>query len=63
MKKLSEEEIIYRNVESYLRTAIVELTNIEDSNLDVVNCLVNTINNMRYVLKERRLLEKEKCGL
>lgn len=63
MKELSEEEIIYRNVESYLRTAIVELTNIEDSDLDLVNCLVNTINNMRYVLKERRLLEREKCGL
>lgn len=64
VKELSEEEFIYRNVESYLRTAIIQLTNIEDSNLDVVNCLVNTIGNMKYVRKERQMiLEANKCGL
>ena len=68
MKKLSEEEIIYRNVESYLRTAIIELANIEDSELDVVNCLVNTINHMRYAVamrkeRQKELMEAARCGL
>lgn len=68
VNELSEEEFIYRNVEAYLRTAIIELANIEDSDMDVVNCLVNTINNMRYAVEmreERRkeLMEVAKCGL
>ena len=70
VKELSEEEFIYRNVESYLRTAIVELANIEDSDLDVMNCLVNTISTMKYTVKmrkeerERKLMGgATKCGL
>ena len=70
VKKLSEEEFIYRNVEAYLRTAIIELANIEGSDLDVMNCLVNTISNMKYAVKmrkeehERKLMRgATKCGL
>ena len=64
MKEFSEEEIIYRNIESYLRTAIIELVSIEGSNLDIVNCLANTIGTMKYVRKERQMmLEANKCGL
>lgn len=64
MKELSQEEIIYRNVESYLRAAIIELVNIEGSNLDIVNCLANTIGTMKYVCKERQMIsEANKCGL
>ena len=70
VNELSEEEFIYGNVESYLRTAIIELANIEGSDLDVMNCLVNTISNMRYTVKmrkeerERKLMEgATRCGL
>lgn len=68
MKKLSEEEIIYRNVEAYLRTAIIELANIEGSDLDVLSCLINTISNMKYAVQMRKerqkeLMEAVKCGL
>ena len=64
----SQEEMIYRNIEVYLRAAIIELADLEDSDMDVVNCLVNTINNMRYAVEmreERRkeLMEVVKCGL
>lgn len=70
VKELSEEELIYCNVESYLRTAIAELVNIEGSDMDVLNCLVNTISNMKYSVKmrkeerERKLMGgATKCGL
>ena len=70
MNKLSEEEfIIYSNLEVYLRAAIIELANIEGSNLDVVNCLVNTISNIKYAAEIRRKRQRKsmevatKCGL
>lgn len=69
VNELSEEEFIYRNVESYLRTAIIELANIEGSDLDVVNCLVNAITSMKYTVEMRKERQREsmevatKCGL
>ena len=61
MKKLSEEEIIYRNIETYLRTAIIELANIEDSNVDVIAGLARMIENMHYAIRNSE--EIKKCGL
>ena len=61
VKELSEEEIIYRNTESYIRTAIVELANIEDSNVDVIAALARMIENMHYAICEAGKVEK--CGL
>ena len=61
VKELSEEEIIYRNTESYIRTAIVELANIEDSNVDVIASLARMIENMHYAICEAKKVEK--CGL
>ena len=66
LKELSQEEMIYRNIEGYLRAAIIELANIEDSEMDVINCLVNAINNMKYAVemrKEESMEVESKCGL
>ena len=69
VKELSEEELIYRNIEVYLRAAIIELANIEGSDLDVVNCLVNAITSMKYTVEMRKERQREsmevatKCGL
>lgn len=68
----SQEEMIYQNIEAYLRTAIIELADLPGSEMDVINCLVNAINNMKYAVqmqKERRQESQQKsmgltkCGL
>lgn len=66
----SQEEMIYQNIEAYLRAAIIELADLPDSDLDVMNCLVNTISNMKYTVKMRKEESQRKlmggatkCGL
>lgn len=64
----SQEEMIYRNIEVYLRAAIIELADLEDSDMDVVNCLVNTIFSMKYAVemreeRQKELMEAARCGL
>ena len=57
LEEPSHEEMIYRNIEAYLRAAIIDLADLPDSDLDVINCLVNAISNMKYAVqmqKERR---------
>ena len=57
----SQEEMIYRNIEAYLRAAIIELADLEDSNVDVIAALARMIENMHYAI--RNSAEIEKCGL
>lgn len=73
LREPSQEEMIYRNIEAYLRAAIIDLADLEDSEMDVINCLVNAISNMKYAVqmqKERRQESQRKlmggatkCGL
>ena len=57
----SQEEMIYRNIEVYLRAAIIELADLEDSNVDVIAALARMIENMHYAIRNAE--EVEKCGL
>lgn len=57
----SQEEMIYRNIEGYLRAAIIELADLEDSNVDVIAALARMIENMHYAIRNAE--EVEKCGL
>ena len=50
----SQEEMIYRNIEVYLRAAIIELADLEDSNVDMVVNLCRVIESLRYAISERR---------
>lgn len=47
---LSPEELIYNNVESFLRAAIIDLADLKDSNLDVISSMANMIGNMQHAL-------------
>lgn len=57
----SQEEMIYRNIEVYLRAAIIELADLEDSNVDVIAALARMIENMHYAIRNSE--EIKKCGL
>lgn len=57
----SQEEMIYQNIEAYLRAAIIELADLKDSNVDVIAALARMIENMHYAI--RSSAEIEKCGL
>ena len=57
----SQEEMIYRNIEVYLRAAIIELADLEDSNVDVIAGLARMIENMHYAIRNSE--EIKKCGL
>ena len=61
LKELSQEEMVYRNIEGYLRAAIIELANIEDSNVNVIAGLARMIESMHYAICSSS--EIEKCGL
>ena len=61
LREVSQEETIYQNIEGYLRAAIIELANIEDSNVDVIAGLARMIESMHYAIRSSS--EIEKCGL
>ena len=57
----SQEEMIYRNIEVYLRAAIIELADLEGSSPDVIATLARMIESMHYAIRNSK--EIEKCGL
>ena len=57
----SQEEMIYRNIEVYLRAAIIELVDLEGSSPDVIATLARMIESMHYAIRNSK--EIEKCGL
>ena len=56
---LTPEEEVYNDVESFLRAAIINLADIEDSNVEVISSFANLINNMHFARSERLLSRGE----
>ena len=52
---LTPEELIYNNVESFLRAAIVDLADTKNSNVEAISSFANLINNLPFARSERLL--------